>query len=57
MKLLFSFPKQRIIQPTNNNIQQKNIITNIPLPVTVPFGSMFERMKHTGKCNSCSGAR
>lgn len=56
MKLLFSFPKQPIIQPTNN-IQPRNIITNIPVPITVPFGSMFERMKHTGKCNSCSGAR
>jgi len=61
MKLLFSFPKQQPVNNSNellnNQIQQNNINSKIPTPVTVSFGSMFERMKNTGKCNSCSGAR
>ena len=64
MKLIFSFPKQHILQTTNNtnslmnnDIQSKYISSRIPTPITVSLGSMFERMKHTGKCNSCSGTR
>jgi len=68
MKLLFTFQKQRILYPintttiTNNEsinekINPKYINSNIQTPITSSFGSIFERIKHTGKCNSCSGAR
>jgi len=56
--LFFTYSKQRIPQPTSMNQQSINPkIINTPTVTPIFVGSMFERIKYSGKCNSCSGAK
>ena len=59
MRLLFSFqkpykPKQINQTPSQNNYPKQ--INVLPTPV-ISIGSIFERIKNPGNCNSCNGAR
>jgi hypothetical protein len=56
MKLLFSYQKP---YQFNSNIIPKKVNNSIiyPNPTTTSLGSIFERLKNTSKCNSCSGAK
>jgi len=64
MRLLFSFqkpykPTQININPVNQTSSQNNYpkqINDLPTPV-ISIGSIFERIKNPGNCNSCNGAR
>jgi hypothetical protein len=64
MRLLFSFqkpyqPNKIINYPVNQNPSQDNYpkqINDLPTPI-ISLGSIFERIKNPGNCNSCSGAR
>jgi hypothetical protein len=63
MRLLFSYNTS--YKPNNTIPQNQNINSNsntskntaIPDIKVSSFVSIFERLKNTGKCNSCSGAR
>jgi hypothetical protein len=63
MQLFFSYPKQHIRQISpqpviiNQQSNPKYINTNIPTVAPIVIGSMFERIKYSGKCNSCSGVK
>jgi len=63
MQLFFSYPKQHIRQVSpqsnimNKSTQLKNKNINIPTVAPVLLGAMFERVKYSGKCNSCSGVK
>jgi len=44
----------------NNQIIPKQTTINIPINTdnkVLSFVSIFERLKHSGKCNSCNGVR
>lgn len=63
MRLFLSY--QESYKPNNINSNKNLIIpkqTNNNNPITpdnklLYFKSIFERLKHTEKCNSCNGAR
>lgn len=70
MRLFFSYQKQYIPNNTNMNnsvnilniqTQNMNTINSVntinPAIKTTSLGSIFERIKNTGKCNSCNGVR
>lgn len=56
MRLLFSYPP--VSQPIVT-IKPKDTLYQYPVnsPIKSIFNSIFDRIKNTGKCNSCSGAR
>jgi len=61
MTLLFTF-KNKYTPPKNDKEKDetnKSYQVNIPEKnnSTASLNSMFERIKHSGNCNSCNGAK
>jgi hypothetical protein len=57
MTLLFTFKNK--YNPPKNDLSKTAYQVNIPEKKnsTASLNSMFERIKHSGNCNSCSGVK
>ena len=60
MTLLFTF-KNKYNPPKNQSTEPSKTTYQVNIPEkknsTASLNSMFERIKHSSKCNSCSGAK